>query len=193
MNIERKTIKKDEEYLRQVSARVFEDDPIDEYIKMLKEFCKETECYALAANQIGIQKRIIYLKNTTQDIPLENINYDEEKIIINPLVLSKKGKTKYWEPCLSCLDITGLVTRPHEIELLYFDQYGNEHIETFTGFQATILSHELDHLDGVLHIDIAEEIKNMKNMKKEERIEFRKLHPYEIISKEEPAKKIVKR
>ena len=82
---------------------------------MLKEFCKETECYALAANQIGIQKRIIYLKNTTQDIPLENINYDEEKIIINPLVLSKKGKTKYWEPCLSCLDFMGLVTRPHEI------------------------------------------------------------------------------
>ena len=190
MNIERKTIKNDEEFLRQVSARVFEDDPIDEYIKMLKEFCKETECYALAANQIGIQKRIIYLKNTTQDIPLENINYDEEKIIINPLVLSKKGKTKYWESCLSCLDFMGLVTRPHEIELLYFDQYGNEHIETFTGFQATILSHELDHLDGVLHIDIAEKIKNMK---KKERKEFRKLHPYDIISKEEPVKKIVKR
>ena len=189
MNIERKTIKNDEEYLRQVSARVFEDDPIDKYIKMLKGFCKETECYALAANQIGIQKRIIYLKNTTKSIPLENKNYDEEKIIINPVVISKKGKTKYWESCLSCLDFMGLVTRPYEIELLYFDQYKNKHLETFTGFPATILSHELDHLDGVLHIDIAEEIKNMK---KKERKEFRKLHPYEIISKENPVKKIVK-
>ncbi len=83
----------------------------------------------------------------------------------------------------------GLVTRPYEIEILYFDQYGNEHIETFTGFKATILSHKLDHLDGVLHIDIVEEIKNMK---KKERKKFRKLHPYEIISKEEPVKKIVK-
>ena len=34
MNIERKTIKNDAEYLRQVSARVFEDDPIDKYIKI---------------------------------------------------------------------------------------------------------------------------------------------------------------
>ena len=40
MKKKKKTIKNDAEYLRQVSARVFEDDPIDKYIKMLKEFCK---------------------------------------------------------------------------------------------------------------------------------------------------------
>ncbi len=57
---------------------------------------------------------------------------------------------------------------------------GVKHREKFEGFESTVLSHELDHLDGILHMDIAEEILNMP---KDERKEFRKEHPYEIISK----------
>lgn len=57
---------------------------------------------------------------------------------------------------------------------------GVEHEDKFEGFEATVLSHELDHLDGILHMDIAERVLNMP---KEKRKEFRKQHPYEIISK----------
>ena len=181
MYIKRKTIKNDEEYLRQISKKVdFNDKSYLEDIKKLEEFCINTECFALAAVQIGIPKRIVYLKNTSLDNPVDDIKYNEEKVLINPEIISRKGKTKYWEACLSCLDNMGLVVRPYEIKLKYYDINGKEINETVKGFESTVLSHELDHLDGILHMDVAEEIIVMP---KEERKIFRESHPYEIISK----------
>ena len=55
-----------------------------------------------------------------------------------------------------------------------------QHIDEFEGFESTVLCHEIDHLDGILHIDIADKI--IKGTK-EERIEFRKKDGYTIISK----------
>lgn len=182
MNLKRKTIENDEDYLRQISEEVsFEDDSYKEEIKLLEEFCNQTECFALAAIQIGIPKRIVYLKNTKLDVPLDDINYNESKVLINPKIISRKGKTKFWEACLSCLDNTGLVVRPYEIIVNYYDINGLEHEEKFEEFESTVLSHELDHLDGILHMDVAEEVLQMNA---EERKIFRETHPYEIISKD---------
>lgn len=182
MKITRKTIEHDEMYLRQISKPVlFDNEEYKKDIKLLEKFCNETECFALAAVQIGIPKRILYLKNTSLDIPLNDTVYNESKVLINPIILERKGLTKYWEACLSCLDNMGLVSRPYEILVKYYDVNGIELVETFKGFEATVLSHEMHHLDGVLHIDIAEQVLNMP---KEERKIFRKQHPYEIISKD---------
>lgn len=179
--MKRKTILNDEEYLRQISEPVDLNDEIyKEEIKLLEQFCLETECFALAAVQIGIPKRIIYLKNTTLDVPLENMNHNESRVLINPIVTSRRGHTKYWEACLSCLDNMGLVSRPYEIDVQYYDKNGFENVQTFKGFEATVLSHELDHLDGILHMDVAEEVLNMPL---EERKLYRKTHSYEVISK----------
>ena len=52
--------------------------------------------------------------------------------------------------------------------------------KTYKGFQATVISHELDHLDGILHIDIA---KQTKQLTKEERKKLREKFPYKIINK----------
>ena len=193
MKIIRKTIENDEAYLRQISSEVsFDDKSYIDDIKLLEEFCNETECFALAAVQIGIPKRIVYLKNTKLDVPLDDINYNESKVLINPVIVSRKGKTKFWEACLSCLDNTGLVVRPYEMVVKYYDINGVEQEEKFEWFETTVLSHELDHLDGILHMDIAEEVLQMDA---EHRKEFRKTHPYEIISKTcayEPKRKSVK-
>lgn len=181
MKIKRKTILNDEEYLRQISQPVDLNNKIyKKEIKLLEQFCLETECFALAAVQIGIPKRMIYLKNTTLDVPLEEKDYNESKILINPIVTTKKGHTKYWEACLSCLDNMGLVSRPYEMNVQYYDENCVKCIKTFKGFEATVLSHELDHLDGILHMDIAEKILNMTP---EERKSYRDEHPYEVISK----------
>lgn len=190
MKITRKTIEHDEMYLRQISKPVlFDNEEYKKDIKLLEKFCNETECFALAAVQIGIPKRILYLKNTSLDIPLNDIVYNESKVLINPIILERKGLTKYWEACLSCLDNMGLVSRPYEMLVKYYDVNGVQQVETFKGFEATVLSHEMDHLDGVLHIDIAEQILNMP---KEERKIFRKQHPYEIISKDCDYEDIIK-
>lgn len=181
MEIKRKTIENDMEYLRQIPKEVSLDDKsYKEDIKLLKEFCNETECFALAAVQIGIPKRIVFLKNTTLDVPIDDINYNEAKVLINPVIVKRRGLTKYWEACLSCLDNMGLVKRPYELIVKYYDIDGNVHEDKFEGFPSTVLSHELDHLDGILHMDIADEVLVMP---KEERKAYREKHPYEIISK----------
>ena len=119
MQIERKTIATDEDYLRQISKPVlFEDNSYRKDIKLLEEFCLNNKCFALAAIQIGIPKRIVYLKNTSLDVSLEDKDYNEKKILINPVIISRKGHTKFWEACVSCLDNMGLVERPYKIKYL---------------------------------------------------------------------------
>jgi len=75
---------------------------------------------------------------------------------------------------------TGKVKRPYKIKVRYSDLEGVQHEEYFEGFESTVLCHEIDHLDGILHIDIADRI--IKTTK-EERNELRKKDGYSIISK----------
>ena len=63
----------------------------------------------------------------------------------------------------------------------YQDEEGNYHEKTISGFETTVYSHEFDHLDGILHMDIADYVIEMTT---EERKEFRQTHPYEIIDKD---------
>ena len=144
---------------------------------------------AMAAVQLGIPKRMIYLKNTNLDIinkirantiSEEEKKYNEAKVLINPVITKREGLTDYWEACASCLDNFGRVLRPYKIELEYYDVEGNKKHETFEGFESTVLSHEIDHLDGILHIDIAEEVYQMSA---EERKAWRINHGYKVYSK----------
>lgn len=184
------TIENNEEYLRQISRPVdISKEDLEEDIKVLEEYCKANEVMAMAAVQLGIPKRIVYLKNTNLDIinkmqsnteTKEEDEYNEARVLINPVIIKREGLTDYWEACASCLTNCGRVLRPYKIELEYLDIDGNKHTETFEGFESTVLSHEMDHLDGILHIDIAEELYQMTV---EERKSWRQTHGYNIYSK----------
>lgn len=134
----------------------------------------------MAAVQIGIPKKIIYLKNTKLDMNDKTTN--KGIILINPEIVEEQGETLYWEACASCLDNMGKVRRPYLIKVRYLDKDFNEKYDIFEGESATIFSHEYDHLFGILHIDIAEEILNMKQ---DERKKYREQegNGYIIISK----------
>lgn len=185
------TIEDNEEYLRQISKEVdiLNDNELNDNIKILEEFCKENEVMAMAAVQLGIPKRLVYLKNTNLDlinkmqdntIAVEEKDYNEARVLINPVIINEEGLTDYWEACASCLDNCGRVLRPYKIELEYYDIKNNKHQEIFEGFESTVLSHEIDHLDGILHIDIAEELYQFTV---EERKKWRQTHGYNIYSK----------
>lgn len=182
MKIPYKTIEKDDEYLRQVSEEVNlnNDDYIKDTNKMIAHCREDDSLLAFAAVQIGIPKRIIYLRKTDLS-KIGDKEYNEDKVLINPVIINQEGLTRYWESCASCLNNMWLVERPYKIELEYFDEDKNKCRQTFSGFSATVIAHEMDHLDGILHID-----KSLKiyDMKKEDIVEFRKKHPYEIISKD---------
>lgn len=102
--------------------------------------------------------------------------------------MSKEGLTTFWEACASCSWYegkikkwyNGKVKRPYKIKVKYFDLEGIEHEKYFEGFESTVLCHEIDHLDGILHIDIADKV--IKGTK-DERIALRKRDGYTIISK----------
>ena len=163
------TIADNEKYLRQISKEVeLEDEELIENLKVLEEYCKTHEVMAIAAIQLGIPKRIVYLKNTNLELinkssnniaAVEEESYDESRILINPIIISKEGLTDYWEACASCLDNLGHVRRPYKILVEYQDINGKKHSEKFIGFESTVLSHEMDHLDGILHMDIADELR----------------------------------
>lgn len=185
------TIADNEPYLRQISTPVDieNDNNLKNDISVLAQFCKKNEVMAMAAVQLSIPKRLIYLKNTNLDIinkiqtnstTEDEKNYNEARVLINPVIIDKEGLTEYWEACASCLNNCGKVLRPYKIDLEYYDVNKAKHTETFEGFESTVLSHEMDHLNGVLHIDIAEEILLMS---REERKIWRQSHGYKIYSK----------
>ena len=182
------TIADNEEYLRQISAPVDikNDLELQNNISILEQFCKENEVMAMAAVQLGIPIRLVYLKNTNLDIinkMQSNLttdaeeNYNEARVLINPVVIKREGLTDYWEACASCLNNCGRVLRPYIIDVEYYDISGNKHKDTFKGFESTVLSHEMDHLDGILHIDVAEELYQFTV---EERKAWRQTHGYNI-------------
>lgn len=186
------TIADNEEYLRQISLPVdLKKDPIDEYINILEQYCNEHLVHAMAAVQLGIPKRIIYIRNTDFNKVEKWINNEvsdeeeqkvnEKRVLINPVITKKEGLTEYWEACASCLDNFGRVLRPYKMNVEYYDVFGNIHEEEFVGFESTVLCHEMDHLDGILHMDISEEniVMPAKNRK-----EFRKNHSYEIFEQQ---------
>ncbi len=183
MQIERKTIQNDEKFLRQISKEVdLSNEDYKETIKLLHDYCIENnnKTLAIASVQLGIPLRLVYLRNTSLE-EIFNSERDESKILINPKVLRREGLTRYWEACASCLDYFGLVERPYRIEVEYYDEFGVKHRDVFEEFAAIVLSHELDHLDGILHIDKSIELYDMPV---EERKEFRKTHTMEILKKD---------
>ena len=191
------TIEKNEEYLRQISKKVDISDPeLHNNIVVLQDYCMQNEVMAMAAVQLGISKRIVYVKNTNLEIlnkrftdegKEETKDYNEAKVLINPEIILKEELTTFWEACASCSWYegevkkwyNGKVKRPYKIRVKYFDIKGNGHEDEFEGFESTVLCHEIDHLDGILHIDIADKV--VKGTK-EDRIELRKKEGYTIIS-----------
>lgn len=193
------TIEDNEEYLRQISKEVdLNDVTLKEDILILEEYCKAHEVMAMAAVQLGIPKRLVYLKNTNLDVIKkfetdttneEDKDYNEARVLINPVIVSREGITSYWEACASCLDNMGHVFRPYKIEVEYFDIDGNKKVDIFEGFESTVLSHEMDHLDGILHIDIADQVFKMTV---DERKKFRQAHGYNIIAQKGKYEELLK-
>lgn len=82
---------------------------------------------------------------------------DEWKLRLNPAILeSGPERVLYRESCLSCGPVSVDVARPSRIRAQWSTADGKIHDAWLEGFEARIFQHELDHLNGVLCVDIAE-------------------------------------
>jgi peptide deformylase len=77
--------------------------------------------------------------------------------LLNPEIVESEGESVEKEGCLSVPGVAGLVKRPERVTVKASDRDGNEIIVNGKGILAKALCHEMDHLEGVLFIDIAEE------------------------------------
>lgn len=95
-------------------------------------------CVGMAANMIGVRKRIIIVNIGFADI-----------VMFNPVITSRSGAFETEEGCLS-LDGVRKTTRFKEIEVEYLDSSWQKHKQRFSGWTAQIIQHESDHLEGII-------------------------------------------
>ena len=119
---------------------------IDRRIVALAESMIETMYEApgvgLAANQIGVQKRLfVYDKG------------DGPVVVVNPTIVESEGEWTYEEGCLSVPGLSWEITRPNAVHLIGYDLDGNEIDIEAEEFEGRIFQHEMDHLNGVLLIE----------------------------------------
>lgn len=127
---------------------------------------------AIAAPQIGVLQRVIFLKLPNEDPwPL-----------VNPQIVERsREKIVVWDACLSFLSIFMQVERHREITVQYQDLQGNT-LEVEAGEErnlSELLQHEIDHLDGILAID---RVVNLKTICTREEFEkrYRDVSPYAV-------------
>lgn len=127
-------------------------DTIAEMRKLSTEWEKEHPyelSAAMAAPQIGVNKRIIIIRDDMED--KKNANFTA---LINPVITKTEGKTVTdYEGCLSVPEIYGMVPRPLKVRVKAKLEDGKEVRIKATGELARTLMHEIDHLDGILFID----------------------------------------
>jgi peptide deformylase len=96
----------------------------------------------LAANQVGVQRRIFVYDAG-----------DGARTIINPRLLESDGEWVYEEGCLSIPGLSWEIVRPNAVHLVGLDLDGNEISIEATEFEGRVFQHELDHLDGILLVE----------------------------------------
>ena len=129
----------DEKILRQISKEVTELDP--KILKDMKDTMKKHNGIGISAIQIGHPIRVFLAGNPAQ-------------VFINPTILERSGYTKVdWEGCLSCPGAHVRVRRSHSIKLKYTNEEGTVVKRKFKGFDARVIQHEFDHLNGFLITD----------------------------------------
>lgn len=137
--------------LRKKASDVPEDYPeLEVLITNMWETMYNSKGVGLAAPQIGLSIRL-FMIDTLQIEDTENEEIGIKRAFINAEIVDEFGPEKSMEEgCLSIPDIRGEVTRKSEIVLKYYDEQWNEQEETFNGFNARVIQHEYDHIEGKL-------------------------------------------
>ena len=140
-----------DEILRKKCKEVTE---ITDRIKMTMEDMLETmrkECgVGIAGPQVGVMRRMFVAE------PEPGRVY----FMINPVILEQSGEQEDDEGCLSVPGKIGTVVRPDYIKIEATDLDGERKVYEFHDFDARVMCHENDHLDGILYIDKATNIRD---------------------------------
>lgn len=151
-----------------VPLEFIKTDDFNQLIIDLFDSMKHYGGIGIAAPQIGVSLQVALIQ-------LEGVNRYNEIIdlplttFINPQIEFLSDDTQsFWEGCLSVPGLRGLVERPTHVRVTYLNEKGEEKVLEASGFLATVLQHELDHLFGILYVD---RIKDTKYLSYQEEYE----------------------
>ncbi|WP_338658012.1 peptide deformylase [Paraclostridium sordellii] len=133
-----KNIVKDVSFLAQKSEIATKDDVgvVNDLIDTLN--ANLDNCVGMAANMIGVKKRILVFSVGSIIVPM-----------INPVILKKEKPYEVEESCLSLIGFRKTI-RYENIEVEYLDINFKKHKQVFNGFTAQIIQHEVDHFEGII-------------------------------------------
>jgi peptide deformylase len=120
----------------------------------------------LAAPQVGVTQRLI-VADAIKDPDTE----PRPIAMFNPeVVAASDERSTYEEGCLSLPEQYAEIERPAEVTVRWIDPRGEERQEYFGGLWATVLQHEIDHLNGVLFIDYLKPLKRQMITRKMQKL-----------------------
>lgn len=151
-------IKDTDPLLKQVSKPITEiTSKIHKLLDDMADTMYDAQGVGLAAPQISILKRVVV------------IDVGEGLIeLINPEIIEKDGEQVGPEGCLSVPGRVGKVRRAERVTVKALDRNGTEFLFEGTGLLARACQHEIDHLNGILFTDLAEEYYTQEELQEEQ-------------------------
>jgi len=119
----------------------------------------------LAANQVGVRRRLIVFDVSHRDGGPRDL-----QVLFNPCITAGEGEITREEACLSVADFTAEVKRHARVTVTGLDRQGKSVKMTGEGLLAVVLQHEVDHLNGILFIDRISRLKRglyLRRLKKQ--------------------------
>ena len=152
---------KDKEALRAKSESIH---AFNKRTKQLIEDLKDTliahtDGIGLAAPQINVHARVVIVR--LKAVSDGSREADPPIALINPEIVEAGDERRDFDGCLSFPGLYGETVRPHYLQVIGLDESGKPFDRTFEGFDAVVVHHEIDHLDGVLFIDRIEKFEDL--------------------------------
>ena len=120
---------------------------VNDHIRLLLGDLADTlaatpDCHVLAANQLGILRRLLVVNTDSGVVKL-----------VNPVITEQSGEQDCYESCSSVRDISGMTIRPQKVTVAALDETGKQITRTFADDPALSLCHGIDHLDGKFFLE----------------------------------------
>lgn len=131
----------------------FFDERLFKLLDDLTDTMYEYEGVGLAAPQVGILKNVAVIDVRDSNGLIE---------LINPQIVETFGRQTGREGCLSFPNLMGDVTRPKRVLVKAYNRFGEEFMLTGENLLARALCHEIDHLNGILFVDLANDLFSLK-------------------------------